>query len=101
MALPVLTQDMCGRELTFKAEGFLKKEVERKSPIFLSNCKFIDLLLILLVHYFLGKYCLGSLNSKYVNLHFIMSYILPDPSGKFSYLLTGPADLLLGIVFLH
>ena len=52
MELPVLTQDICGMELTFKGEGFSDKEVERKLHIFLSNCKFIDLLLILLVHCF-------------------------------------------------
>lgn len=52
MELPVLTQDICGTELTFKGEGFSDKEVERKLHTFLSNCKFNDLLLILLVHCF-------------------------------------------------
>ena len=44
MTLPVLTQDVCGAELTVKAGGFLKKEEERKSRIFLRNCKFTILL---------------------------------------------------------
>ena len=53
MTLTPLTQGICGTNLTFKAEGYLGKEEERKSRIFLSNCKFIDLLFILLAHYFL------------------------------------------------
>lgn len=54
--LPKVTQDKCGKELTFIAKGYLGKEEERKSRIFLSNCKFIDLLVfILLVPYFCRK----------------------------------------------
>ena len=56
MPLPVLTQDKCGKELTFIAKGYLGKEEERKSRIFLSNCKFTDLLVfIVLVPYFFEK----------------------------------------------
>ena len=47
MVLPVLTQDICGTNLTFKAEGYLGKEEEKISRIFLSNCKCIELLFIL------------------------------------------------------
>ena len=53
MTLPPLTQEICGTNLTFKAEGYLGKKEERKSRIFLSNCKFIDLLFVLLAHNFL------------------------------------------------
>ena len=61
MALPVLTQDICGTNWTFKAEGFLGKEEEKISRIFLSNCKCIDLLFILLFHSFWGKYYLDQI----------------------------------------
>ena len=54
MALPVLTQDMCGKNLTFKAKGFLGEE-EKISRIFLSNCKCIGLLFIFLFLSFWGK----------------------------------------------
>ena len=52
--LPKLTQDKCGKELTFIAEGYLGKQ-ERKSRILLTNCKFIDFLVFVLVQYFFGK----------------------------------------------
>ena len=56
VALPVLTQDVCGTNLTIKVEGFHGKE-EKISRIFLSNCKCIDLLLFF--YSFWGKYYLG------------------------------------------